>query len=212
MDQISELPLLKIKCTSTRCDDNLHCFRLNQRMKRSGPEGRCRECGVELIDWSRVKSRNIEDIDHTIAALQLELIRHHFWHLGLSDYAANYAIRKGKVALRAAVRHQLEKAIGSPHHPRQGRQTPRENSRTATVIHYAQHATATCCRACLEEWHGIEGGADLTAAQLSYLANLVMKYVDARLPQLEDEPHKRPRLMARRSVRKESTGEYILAG
>ncbi len=212
MDQITELPPLKITCTSTRCDDNLHCFRLNQRMKRSGPEGRCRECGIELVDWSRVKSRNIADVRHTIAALQLELIRHHFWHLDLSDYAANYAVRKGKIALRAAVEHQLLKAIGSPHHPRQGRQTPRENSRTATVVHYGQHATATCCRACLEEWHGIEPGADLNPEQLRYLADLVMKYVDAKLPDLQNAPRKLPRLAERGSHRRAAEREHALVG
>ena len=193
MDAPVELPPLKITCTSTRCDDNLHCFRLNQRLKRTGPDGRCRQCNVELIDWSRVQRRNILDVDHTVAALQLELIRHHFWHLRLSDFAANYALRKGKVALREAVEHQLSKAIGSPQHARQGRQTPRENSPKATVINYAQHATATCCRPCLEYWHGIEKGADLTAVQINYLADLVMKYVDAKLPGLEDAPHKLPR-------------------
>lgn len=212
MDPNVELAPLKITCTSTRCDDNLHCFRLNQRLKRTGPEGRCRQCNVELIDWSRVKRRNIADVDHTITMLQLELIRHHFWHLALSEYAANYAVRKGKVALREAVGHQLEKAIGSPNHPRQGRQTPRENSRTATVVHYAQHATATCCRACLEEWHGIENGTDLTTAQLRYLTDLVMKYVDAKMPDLEDDPQKLPRRAPRPELAKELAGAYALAG
>ena len=212
MDSNVELPPLKITCTSTRCDDNLHCFRLNKRLRRTGPEGRCRQCDVELIDWSRVKRRCIADVDHTIAALQLELIRHHFWHLNLSEYAANYAVRKGKTALRNAVGHQLKKAIGSPNHPRQGRQTPRENSRTATVIHYAQHATATCCRACLEEWHGVECGADLTTAQLKYLTDLVMKYVDVKLPALENEPHKLPRRVPRPRPTKQVSGEYSLAG
>jgi hypothetical protein len=211
MDSNVTLTPLKITCTSTRCHDNLHCFRLNQRLKRTGPEGRCRQCNVELIDWSRIKRRNIADVDHTIAALQLELIRHHFWHLGLSEYAANYAVRKGKIALRDAVNHQLEKAIGSPNHPRQGRQTPRENSRTATAVHYAQHATGTCCRACLEEWHGIESGADLTKTQLQYLTNLVMKYVDVKLPELEDEPQKLSRQSPRREMAKQVVGAYALA-
>jgi hypothetical protein len=184
---------------------------MNQRLRRSGPDGRCRQCNVELIDWSRIKKRNIADAGHTIAALQLELIRHHFWHLNLSDYAANYAIRKGKTALREAVLHQLEKAIGSPNHPRQGRQTPRENSRTATAVHYAQHATATCCRPCLEEWHGIESGADLTASQLQYLTDLVMKYVDAKLPGVENEPQKLPRKAPRPLAATHAGGDYALA-
>jgi hypothetical protein len=212
MESLTELTPLKITCTSTRCNDNLHCFRLNQRLRKSGPEGRCRECNIELIDWSRLKRRDIGDVAHTVAALQLELIRHHFWHLSLSEYAENYAVRKGREALQAAVQHQLSKAIGSPNHPRQGRQTPRENSPKATVVHYAQHATATCCRACLEEWHGIENGADLTEAQLVYLTELVMRYVDTKIPGLQVEPHKLSRHAPRLVPTKHDIGSYALAG
>jgi len=212
MEATNELPPLKITCTSTRCEDNLHCFRLTQRQRRLGPEGRCRQCGAELIDWSRIKRRDIRDAKHTVAALQLELIRHHFWHLPLSEYAENYAIRKGKLALRDAVKHQLTKAIGSPKHPRQGRQTPRETSYSATVVHYAQHATATCCRACLEEWHGIQNGADLTDRQLEYLTDLVMLYVSIKLPNLENGSQRLPKRVARPTFMKDDHGGRALAG
>jgi hypothetical protein len=203
-ESVDMLPPLKITCTSTRCNDNLHCFRLTKRQRQQGPDGRCRECGVELIDWARVRRREIKDAPHTVAALKLELIRHHFWHLLLSEYAENYAVRKGKDGLRTAVRHQLEQAIGSPVHPRQGRQTPRENSPKATAVHYAQHATATCCRACLEEWHGIEPGADLKEAELDYLTDLVMLYIVSKIPYLEKQGQKIPRMPAER-VRENAT-------
>jgi hypothetical protein len=212
MDGTTELKPLKITCTSTRCEDNLHCFRLTQQQRRNGPTGRCRQCGVELVDWPRVTRRDIGDAKHTIAALQLELIRHHFWHLELSEYAESYAIRKGKHALRGAVRHQLDKAIGSPMHPRQGRQTPRETSENATVVHYAQHATATCCRACLEEWHGIESGADLDDSQLDYLTDLVMLYVMKKLPYLESEGQRVSRRIPRTAPVKKDVGSFALAG
>ncbi|MCU1251143.1 MAG: hypothetical protein JWQ49_4172 [Edaphobacter sp.] len=212
MDGITELAPLKITCTSTRCEDNLHCFRLTQRQRKNGPEGRCRQCGIEPIDWSRVKRRDISDAKHTIAALQLELIRHHFWHLPLSEYAESYAIRKGRRALRGAVKHQLAKAIGSPIHPRQGRQTPRETSEKATVVHYAQHATATCCRACLEEWHGIDNGAELTDAELGYFTDLVMLYVTTKLPNLENESQRIPKRIVRPALVKEDDGSFALAG
>jgi hypothetical protein len=192
-ESVDLLPPLKITCTSTQCADNLHCFRLTKRQRKQGPDGRCRECGAELVDWARVRRREIKDAEHTVAALQFELIRHHFWHLPLSEYAENYAIRKGKDGLRMSVRHQLEKAIGSPIHPRQGRQTPRENSPKATAVHYAQHATATCCRPCLEEWHGIEPGANVNPIELEYLTDLVMLYITAKIPHLEKRGNRVPR-------------------
>ncbi len=190
MDTPQELLPLKITCKSTRCEDNLHCFQLTKKQLRDGPAGRCRSCDVELVDWSRVHRRQITDVKHTIAALKLELIRHHFWHLSLSGYAENYARRKGKAGMPEAVRHCLEKAIGSAFHPRQGRQTPFNTSPTANVIHYAQHATATCCRVCVNEWHGIPADQDLTPEQLTYLTELAMVYVLEKIPDLDQEGHK----------------------
>ena len=43
----------------------------------------------------------------------------------------------------------------APAEPRnEGRQTPYRNH----PVFVAQHATATCCRSCLETWHGIAKG------------------------------------------------------
>ena|ERR1017187_805293 len=187
---------LQLSCTSTDCTNNLHCFQLSRRLLRLGPAGRCRDCGVQLIDWARVHRRDATDVTYTFEALRYELIRHHFWHIPLSDYAINYARRKGALALKPAARKQVENAVGSPIHPAQGRQTPRETNPKATAIHYAQHATACCCRKCLEEWHGIPAGRHLTTDEIDYLTNLVMLYVSARTPDLSDEsvhiPKRRP--------------------
>lgn len=193
MDANQELAPLKITCTSTRCQDNLHCFRLTQRQRREGPAGRCRTCGIELVDWKRVYRREIRDAKHTVAALQLELIRHHFWHLTMTEYAENYARRKGKLKLVDAVHHRIKQAVGSPFHPLQGRQTPRETSATANAVHYAQHATASCCRACLEEWHGIPTDRDLTEEELAYLTELSMLYILEKIPDLDREGQQIPR-------------------
>ena len=47
-----ELKPLKISCTSTDCDNNLHCFKSTQQMKRRNEQGKCRKCGVDLIEWN----------------------------------------------------------------------------------------------------------------------------------------------------------------
>lgn len=179
---------LKIKCTSTDCANNLHCFLLSKKLLRNGPGGRCRSCGVQLVDWARVHKRDVADAQYTFEALRYELIRHHFWHVPLSQYAVSYARRKGKRALKLAARNQIARAIGKAVHPLEGRQTPRETNRTANAIHYAQHATASCCRRCLEEWHGIPRGRELIADEINYLTDLAMLYLGARIPDLAEEP------------------------
>ncbi len=49
--------------------------------------------------------------------------------------------------------------------PRDGKQTP-YRGHPAFV---AQHATATCCRKCLQRWHAIARGTALTAEQQRYV-------------------------------------------
>lgn len=191
-----ELKPLKITCTSTDCKNNLHCFQLTQKMKRNGPAGRCRTCGVQLVDWTRVHRANLEDVNYTFECLRYEMIRHYFWHIPIAPYAVNYARRKGRIELRVAARKQIARAVASPIHPRQGQQTHRETSPHANAIHYAQHATASCCRKCLEEWHGVPMDRDLTEQELNYLTDLAMLYVVARVADLAEEPVQVPHLRA----------------
>jgi hypothetical protein len=60
-------------------------------------------------------------------------------------------------------------------------------------IFYAQHATATCCRTCLEYWHDIPKGRTLTTEEFDYCATLVDLYLDKKLPELADDPITVPR-------------------
>lgn len=50
-----------------------------------------------------------------------------------------------------------------------GRQTPYRGH----PVFIAQHATATCCRTCLEIWHRIPKGRELTDAESGYVAGLI---------------------------------------
>src|SRR5688500_3564601 len=182
----SELKPLRIKCTSADCSNNLHCFLSTKKLQVQGAVGRCRYCGADLVNWSRVHQRSVSDVQHTFASLHLELVRHFFWHVPLSARAINHARRKGMAALNTFASSQLRKLIGAGRHPLEGRQTPRETSPSANAIHYAQHATATCCRKCLAEWHGIPEGTTLTDDDILYLTMLVMSYVKERIPDLKD--------------------------
>lgn len=186
----TELPKLAISCTSTNCDDNLHCFRSTKKMRDEGLGGACRDCHAQLVDWPRVHGRQLDDAGHTFNELRLELIRHHFWHVDIDQRAMNHALRKGKVALLESAAKRIAKAVGVENPFRDGQQTPFQGN----VIHYAQHATASCCRTCIEYWHGIEKGRPLTAQEQHYLTQLVTLYIDDRLPDLPDGPTKVPRL------------------
>jgi hypothetical protein len=180
-------PPLDIKCTSVDCGNDLHCFK---QLKKMTPDqrGRCRACGADLVDWKRLHRRDKTDAKHTFAALQHELIRHHFFHKPIDDTAMRHAQRKGKTLLKQASRDRLQKYLAPADPPRDGRQTPLEGN----AIYYAQHATATCCRTCLEYWHDIPKGRPLTPKEFDYCATMVDLFLDEKLPDLPDEPIKVP--------------------
>ncbi len=185
---------LKVKCTSSDCERDLHCFLTTKKLEEQNLRGACRSCGAQLIDWPRLHSRQVADIEYTFASLRQELIRHHFAHVPLRQEAIDYARRKGWRGLEEAVLKRLKVAIGpeSPFHD--GFQTPREDSKNP--IHYAQHGTATCCRRCLQEWYGIPLGVELQSSELRYFAELVLRFLRERLPEVTEEgehvPRRRP--------------------
>ena len=44
-------------------------------------------------------------------------------------------------------------------------------------VFVAQHATATCCRGCLEKWHRIPKGRELTETEQEYIVNVIMEWI-----------------------------------
>ena len=57
--------------------------------------------------------------------------------------------------------------------PNDGKQTPMRGH----PVFVAQHATATCCRGCLEKWHCIPKGRELTEAEQEYVVNVIMEWI-----------------------------------
>ena len=180
---------LKVTCTAADCENELHCFKQLRRMTDE-QRGKCRYCEADLVDWDRVHVRNFSDVAYTFAALKNEMIRHHFFHKEIDEGAIRHAQRKGRIQLKEAVRHRLNKYLAPAEPVRDGRQTPFEGN----AIFYAQHATATCCRTCLEYWHDIPKGCELTIEERAYCAALVDCFLDERLPSLADKPIRVPNM------------------
>jgi hypothetical protein len=174
---------LKITCTSSDCGNNLHCFKATRKMLANNEGGACRSCGAQLINWERVHRMDPKDVVHTFECLRMELIRHHFWHIEIDQKALNHARRKGRLALKAATHARIRKSVRPANPPFDGRQTPREGN----AIFYAQHATASCCRKCIDEWHGIPIGRELADSEVVYLVDLATLFIEERLPFLRDE-------------------------
>ena len=50
-------------------------------------------------------------------------------------------------------------------------------SKRGHPVFIAQHATACCCRGCLEKWHGIPQGVPLSAEQQVYIVGMLMSWM-----------------------------------
>ncbi len=193
-DKKSKLKPLKITCTSTNCANGLHFFRPSRDMRGTEAEGACRECGADLVEWDRIRQCDPEDTDHTFANLQHELIRHYYWHVEIPQRVRNYALRKGWQGLREAVPARMRNSVGKAADSYDGRQTPVETSKGVNAIHYAQHATATCCRKCIHDWYGIPVDRALTDAEANFLSTLALRYLQVRFPEVTETPRRVPRI------------------
>ena len=56
-----------------------------------------------------------------------------------------------------------------------GRQTPMRHGIFPPFI--AQHATACCCRGCLQKWYGIPKGRPLSASEQHFVVSIIMQWL-----------------------------------
>ena len=179
---MTETTPLKISCTDSDCDADLHCFR-----PRSGAtedqNGRCRDCGADLVDWETVHRRDIDEIDALFTELPKELIRHHYWHVEIPQAIRHRAnrYRRAVIADRTAKAVHTRVAPASTELGRDGMQTPDLHSEKAQIYFMGMHATACCCRKCMEYWHGIPREQPLAPGDERYFAALVWAYICERM-------------------------------
>lgn len=58
-----------------------------------------------------------------------------------------------------------------------GKQTPMRGH----PVFIAQHATATCCRGCIEKWHKLPKGREMTKTEQEYLVSVIMEWINLQI-------------------------------
>ena len=58
-----------------------------------------------------------------------------------------------------------------------GKQTPMRGH----PVFIAQHATATCCRGCIEKWYKFPQHRELTATEQEYLVSVIMEWLNRQI-------------------------------
>lgn len=109
--------------------------------------------------------------DLVLARLQSSPFRRKF---KLRGAERDYLDQKGLDVVMAHAREFIDKRL-APADPRNdGKQTPMRNH----PAFVAQHATATCCRGCLEKWHAIPKGHALSAAEREYVLSVISTWLE----------------------------------
>jgi hypothetical protein len=120
----------------------------------------------------------MRDLDELFTELQKSEFRSRR-HLGPRDRA--YLMSKGLPVILDHAKGFIQERL-APAEPRNdGRQTPLQGH----PVFVAQHATATCCRGCLEKWHRIRRGQPLTSEEIDYLLSVIQLWLVKHEPLLE---------------------------
>lgn len=110
------------------------------------------------------------DIDDILNKLSKSKFRNGF-HLKNADI--KYIDDKGMDKIREHAYDFINKRLRDISLVNDGKQTPMKGH----PVFVAQHATATCCRGCLEKWHHIEKTHVLTEDEISYIVSVIMKFI-----------------------------------
>lgn len=87
----------------------------------------------------------------------------------LRDKERDYLRRKGMSEILRHAAEFIEKRLAPASPANDGKQTPWHNH----PVFVAQHATATCCRGCLQKWHHIPKDRALTAEEQQYIVEVI---------------------------------------
>ena len=109
-------------------------------------------------------------IEQALAKLRMSPFRAKF-HLRERDVL--YIREKGMNTIEQHARDFVAKRLAPAEIANDGSQTPMRGH----PVFIAQHACACCCRGCLEKWHGIPKGRELTEEEQDRIADILMEWI-----------------------------------
>ena len=91
----------------------------------------------------------------------------------LKQKEKDYIREKGIDVIRSHACDFISKRLAPKDIPNDGKQTPMRGH----PVFIAEHATATCCRGCLNKWHGISKNRELTDMEVDYIVKVIMMWI-----------------------------------
>ena len=123
----------------------------------------------------------MRDIDTVFDALSHSSFRMRF-RLGAREEA--YLREHGMTEVINHAGELITRRLAPEHLPNDGKQTPFRGH----PVFIAQHATATCCRGCLANWHEIEKGKEMRPAELAHVSAVIGNWLRKQSANIPEEP------------------------
>lgn len=95
----------------------------------------------------------------------------------LSDDDRRYIAKKGAETIRRHAEDFVRTRLAPANPPNDGRQTPMRGH----PVFKAQHATATCCRECMEKWWRVPRGTSIPPLRQQGIVDMLMAWIDREL-------------------------------
>lgn len=125
------------------------------------------------------ENRRCDDRNTAVSGNSMEVLFH---RLSGSEFRRSFSLKandrcytaeKGMNTIRAHAADLIRKRLAPAEPLHDGKQTPMRGH----PVFLAQHATATCCRNCLEKWHHIPKGKELTEEEQEYVVDVIMEWI-----------------------------------
>jgi hypothetical protein len=97
------------------------------------------------------------------------------FHLGPKEYC--YCQDKGPEHVSRHAADFVASRLAPAETQNDGKQTPMRGH----PVFIAQHATATCCRGCLEKWHNIPAHTKMSKNQQDYTVTIIMHWLNIEM-------------------------------
>lgn len=119
--------------------------------------------------------------DASFARLARSRFRSRF-HLSEAD--RRYVTEKGNETIRRHAEDFIRTRLAPANPPNDGKQTPMRGH----PVFVAQHATATCCRGCLEKWWKVPRGGAIPAERQKGIVDFLMAWIERDLQRVPPTP------------------------
>jgi hypothetical protein len=116
----------------------------------------------------------MRELDDLFACLSRSSFRSRF-QLGLRE--RNYLRSKGLDTILEHAQRFIYERLAPACPTNDGKQTPMRNH----PVFIAQHATATCCRGCLQKWHRIPKGRELNRCERDYVVGVISRWLSSQI-------------------------------